>query len=204
MTDDNTLGEAAANTSKTRPLNAHIWERHPEDFYIEPEWCSRRLFEEEPFEGAIYDPARGLGRIVVSAQQAGLQAYGSDIVYRGWDSTPQDFLAHRDSHDNIVTNVPFKIVRPFIEHALRLTRHKVATILPQARLNAARWLQQTPLARVYLLTPRPSMPPGRVILAGEKPKGDKRDFCWLVFEHGHVGDPGMRWLHRDKARTRTE
>jgi len=27
------------------------------------------------------------------------------------------------------------------------------------RLNAARWLANTPLTRVYLMSPRPSMPP---------------------------------------------
>jgi hypothetical protein len=31
----------------------------------------------------------------------------------------------------------------------------VAIIFPTARLNAARWLQDTPLRRIWLLTPRP-------------------------------------------------
>src|SRR5215831_7367744 len=65
------------------------------------------------------------------------------------------------------------------------------------RLNAARWLAETPLARVYLLTPRPSMPPGQVILAGEKPGGGTQDFCWLVFDHAYKGPPALHWLHRD-------
>jgi len=66
------------------------------------------------------------------------------------------------------------------------------------RLNAAHWLRDTPLARIYLLTPRPSMPPGHVILAGEKPGGGSQDFCWLVFFHKHKGPPELRWLHRDQ------
>jgi hypothetical protein len=78
--------------------------------------------------------------------------------------------------------------------------NKVALIWLARRLNAARWLQGTPLARVYLLTPRPSMPPGHVILAGEKLGGGKHDFCWLVFEHGHVGPPELRWLRREGTR----
>jgi hypothetical protein len=41
------------------------------------------------------------------------------------------------------------------------------------------------------------MPPGEVLLRGEKPGGGKTDFCWLVFEHGHSGDWVGRWLHRD-------
>jgi hypothetical protein len=66
------------------------------------------------------------------------------------------------------------------------------------RLNAARWLSHTPLARIYLLTPRPSMPPGHVILAGEKPGGGSQDFCWLVWSRHHIGPPKLHWLHRDK------
>jgi len=63
----------------------------------------------------------------------------------------------------------------------------------------ADWLADTPLARVYLLTPRPSMPPGQVIEAGEKPEGGKQDFVWLVWRRGYVGPPELRWLHRDGA-----
>jgi hypothetical protein len=53
------------------------------------------------------------------------------------------------------------------------------------------------LTRVYLLTPRPSMPPGQVILRGEEPGGGKQDFVWLVFSQQHKGPPELRWLHRD-------
>jgi hypothetical protein len=66
------------------------------------------------------------------------------------------------------------------------------------RLNAARWLAATPLARVYLLTPRPSMPPGHVIAAGEKPGGGTQDFVWLVWDHDYAGAPTLHWLHRDR------
>jgi hypothetical protein len=54
-----------------------------------------------------------------------------------------------------------------------------------------------PLAKIYLLTPRPSMPPGDMIARGEKPGGGKTDFCWLVFDRTYIGPPTLRWLHRD-------
>lgn len=50
----------------------------------------------------------------------------------------------------------------------------------------------------YVEPPRPSMPPGHVIAAGEKPAGGKMDFCWLVFEHGYGGSPELCWLRRSK------
>ncbi|TAI61591.1 hypothetical protein [Bradyrhizobium sp. Leo170] len=195
MSDD-----VIAAQPQSRPLNAKIWSRADDEWYVEPVWCSERLFAEEQFEGSVYDPCCGTGRIVVSALKAGLKAYGSDLVYRGWDSTPQDFLIHRGLHDNIVCNSPFANVQQFAQHALKLARRKVAMIFPVARLNAAHWNQDTPLARIWLLTPRPSMPPGHVILAGEKPGGGKADFCWLVWSRDHVGPAELRWLHRDGGR----
>jgi hypothetical protein len=193
----------ATSTTKRRQLHAHIWEREEDDWHVEPEWCSKRLFEEERFEGSVYDPAAGRERIVVSARKAGLKSYGSDLVDRGLNCTrtPHDFLASPDDerHDNIVTNVPFCIAQRFAQRALKLARHKVAMLFPLARLNAAHWMEDTPLAKVLLLTPRPSMPPGRVILAGEKPGGGKVDFCWVIWSHGHVGKREWGWLHRDRA-----
>ena len=76
---------------------------------------------------------------------------------------------------------------------------EVAMICLTRRLNAAHWLQALPLRRIWLLTPRPSMPPGSVILRGEKPGGGKMDFCWIVFEQGYEGRPEIGWLHRDGA-----
>lgn len=183
--------------TESRPLNARIWNRADDEWYLEPHWCSERLFAEERFQGSIYDPTCGTGRVVIAALKAGLKAYGSDLVDRGWDSTPQDFLKHGSRHDNIVCNPPFDSAPKFAQHALKLARAKVAMIFPTARLNAAHWLKGTPLVRVWLMTPRPSMPPGRVILAGEKPGGGKSDFCWLVWSHGHAGPAELCWLQRD-------
>ena len=98
---------------------------------------------------------------------------------------------------NIVCNPPFDLCDQFVRRALHLAGGKVAMIWLARRLNAARWLANTPLARAYLLTPRPSMPPGHVIAAGEKPGGGTQDFCWLIFSHKHKGPPTLHWLCRD-------
>jgi hypothetical protein len=179
-----------------RPRNSHIWARSAQDHYVEPSWCSERLFQVEPFTGSILDPAEGFGTIVRAAKAAGYDANGSDLVDRGGGQV-SDFFESATVVDNIVSNPPFDQVHEFLVHALKLTRHKVAMICPTARLNAARWLKATPLARIWLLTPRPSMPPGHVIATGEKPGGGKTDFCWLVFDHGHIGGSRLDWLQRD-------
>jgi|SRR5262249_10771414 len=189
--------------SDHRPLAAHIWAKDSHGFYIEPEWCSRRLFEVEQFDGTIWDPACGIGRIVAAARGAGYPTIATDLVNRGclwFDGLVDFFDSPRMPAANIVTNPPFTVCDQFVRRALELVDGKVAMIWLARRLNAARWLQDTPLARIYLLTPRPSMPPGHVLLAGEKPGGGTQDFCWLVFSRAHKGQPELRWLHRDGER----
>jgi len=182
------------------PVKAHSWQREAQEHYVEPFWCSERLFAEEKFEGQVWDPCCGFGRIPESATKAGYRAIATDILDRGYrDFTGSfDFLGLDQSRaDNIVCNPPFNMAGRFARHALDLGAKKVAMIFPTARLNAAHWLHGTPLARVWLMTPRPSMPPGHTITAGQKPSGGKMDFCWLVWTKGRIGPADLRWLRRD-------
>lgn len=187
-----------------QPRKAHVWEKDPHGWYLEPAWCSRRLFEVEEFPGPIYDPACGCGTILREADAAGYDYYGSDIVNRRHhrlgklDFIKRDFLQfYLPIEGSVVTNPPFDLVQEFCEHALACEAKKVALICLVRRLNAAHWLQSLPLQRVWLLSPRPSMPPGSWIAAGNKPGGGTQDFCWLVLESGYEGRPTIGWLHRD-------
>ena len=183
-----------------RAKNAHIWERDPHDFYIEEKWCSERLFEAERFYGEVWDPACGSGRIVMSARAAGLTAFGTDIVDRGFPGTGLcDFLTQTGSVASVVTNPPFKHARRFVEHALTVMTRRSAFLLPTSWLNGSRrsrWLETTPLAKVWVLTPRPSMPPGRLIEAGMEPGQGRVDFSWFVFDVNAAGPPTVGWLRR--------
>ena len=186
-----------------RKRDSHLWERHPEDWYVEPEWCSVRLFERELFTGAIWDPACGKGTIVISALAAGVVAGGSDIVARGWDSTltPHDFLETSYQADNIVSNPPFGVAEKFVAKALTVARCKVSMLLPANWVQGdkrSRWLEQTPLRRVWFIAPRPSMPPGPVIEAGHKPGNGTTDYAWFVWEHGYTGKSEIGWLRREE------
>jgi hypothetical protein len=73
---------------RPRKINAHAWDRSDKDWYVEPSWCSRRLFEEEKFKGPIWDPACGFGTIPESARAIVDQVYATDIVDRGY--APKD------------------------------------------------------------------------------------------------------------------
>ena len=181
--------------------------------------CSARLFQAEKFPGGIFDPACGRGNIVVSARLNMVCAEGFDIQDRGALSTgarPLDFLNTEDwprrvtffgRVKNIVCNPPFKLADKFVVRALELATHKVAMLLPATwhfGSKRAKWLETTPLARIYALTPRPSMPPGAVVLAGGKPGGGTKDFAWYVWHQGHKGPATQHYLHRDRAPATSE
>lgn len=178
-------------------VSSHIWEREEHEHYVEPLWCSARLFQVVPFYGSIRDPACGFGHIVLSARRRGYTATGADIVSRGFPCRQENFLHSVKPQDNIVCNPPFNLFREFAEHALVNAQKKVAMIWTIRTLPAARWLEHTPLEMILFLTPRPSMPPGHVIAAGGKPGGGKQDFCWLIWNQAHRGPAQVGWLHRD-------
>ena len=182
---------------------SHIFERAADEWYCEPEWCSARLFQVEQFVGTIADPSCGFGRIVESALAAGLPAFGSDLVNRGYEKlvATGDFFQQKARVANIVSNPPFDVFKAYALHALGLATQKVALIWLVRTLPAARWLEETPLKAIYFLTPLPSMPPGHVIASGQKPGGGKQDFCWLVWDFAHTGPPVTRWLRRDQLVT---
>jgi hypothetical protein len=183
-----------------RPLAAHVWPKDEHGFYVEPAWCSTRLFEVESFVGPISEVCCGFGNAAEAAFAAGYLVIATDLIDRGYQRLDEvaNFLQCERPVANIVCNPPYHLSREFIRHALKVTTGKVAMIWLARRLNAARWLTDTPLARIYLLMPRPSMPQGHVIAAGEKPKGGKQDFVWLVFDRSQVGSPTIHRLHRDR------
>lgn len=189
-----------------RPEAAHIWEREENEHYVEPLWVGRRLFEVERFDGLVCDPCCGLGNMLAGAEAAGLPTEGYDLVNRGAPQleATRDFLASTDRFPNFAGNPPFELGREFALHALSLADRKVAFVYPLRRLPAAwKWLKATPLYRVWLLCPRPSMPPGHEYLelqaAGRAPSGGKQDFVILVWLKGYEGLPTIADLHRDGA-----
>jgi hypothetical protein len=162
-----------------RKRESHIWQRDAEDFYVEPQWVSVRLFEVEKFIGKVVDPACGSGNIVKAARSKGLKAEGWDLIDRGLfpGTIERDFLSDRvPAADNFCCNVPFILAQPICERAVKLAKRKVAIVFPVSRVNAAHWLEALPLARQWLLTPRPSMPPYSVIARGEKREVD----VWII------------------------
>ena len=183
----------------TRRRFTHIFSRDPNDRYVEPRWVTDRLLAAESFTGPIHDPACGSGQILAAARAAGLLATGSDIAPCIAEAKRIDFFRDAKKRSNIICNPPYGPLKEFALHALEVTLNKVALLCPLARLNAAGWMRDTPLFRIWLLTPRPSIPPHSYILRGKKPTGGRVDFCWLIWRHGYPARPTVDWLHRDGA-----
>jgi len=191
-----------------------LWPRHPQDWYCDPAFIAERLFDLEQFEGTIIDPACGRGNIIETARSRGFDAYGYDVVLR--TDMPgvsvQDFMdpcwCSFKPVDNIVSNPPFGLcdekkvgTQPtFVELALRRAARKVALLMPATWHQAdkrSRWLETTPLRRIYHITPRPAMPPGDFLAAGGKAGNGTTDFAFYIFLKGYDGPVETRWLRRD-------
>jgi len=183
---------------KTGPLtpprrrDSHIFAKDPDGHYVEPLWCSARLFAVESFGppgAAILDPGCGWGRILRTAKDAGYHLIGGDIVDRlqrdelnlkGVKFAVRDFLIEPAPKGivSVVSNPHFKFIREFCERALEVADFKVAMLIPWRRLPHAHWLRRLPLETVYALTPRPSIPTGEYIAAGGKVgEMNKRRIC---------------------------
>jgi hypothetical protein len=190
---------------------SHIWERDQHDWYVEPHECSFTLFELEKFTGPVWDPACGLGRIVSSAQKLGLSSFGSDIVNRGEHCVEErNFFESAPPYDfsNIVSNPPFGVAEEFVQRAIDLVpmNGKVAMLLPLVWLSGfstkRSWLPDSPLYRFYPISPRPSMPPGKVVITGEKVGNGTKDFAWFVWMKGYEGSAEVRFMNTKRNRNK--
>ena len=195
-------------TGPLRTKRAQLWEKQPEGWYVDPDWCSARLFAVEDFRGPVHDPSCGFGSVVRSARAAGLTATGGDVIQRSeFCSRVGDFRQDHTRRPEIVSNPPFHLCDPrkkpgecIVRHALRVVERKCALLLPASWVCAAgrgAWLEATPLSKVLFIGPRPSMPPGEVIAAGVKPGNGTQDFAWFIWTIGHAGPPTLGWLRRD-------
>jgi hypothetical protein len=123
---------------------SHIFPKAADGHYVEPAWCSERLFAIESFgaPGAlVLDPAAGWGNIPRAAAAAGYTAVASDIVdrldRRGLEGVRFhicNFLKESPVRSawSIACNPHFDHIREFCERGLEIATYKVAMIMPLA------------------------------------------------------------------------
>ena len=121
----------------------------------------------------------------------------------GW--TPFTFLgAWPGAALNLVFNPPFyraQGTEAFIRRALSVATGKVAAFVDLRFLagdGRARGLFAShPPTRIWIITPRPSCPPGTYLAEGHEAGNGASDWCWLVWDltapqHGTTTD-WLRW-----------
>lgn len=167
--------------------------RPADDFYPTPPEATEALLRVETFEGQIWEPACGDGAMSRVLENHGHDVYSTDLIDRGYGVAPVDFLTSTHRCANIVTNPPFTLAQPFVEHALSLTTGKVAMLCKLQFLEGAKrrkMFESTPLARVWVFSKRISLTRNGVKMK----HGGMVPYCWLTFIHGHVGPPALGWI----------
>lgn len=106
--------------------------------------------------------------------------------------------------DNIVMNPPFfrgKGAEAFIRRALRIAQRKVAAFVETRFLGsearAGGFYLEHPPTSIWMVTPRPSCPPGDYLAAGNKAEGGRQDCCWIVWDKTTNERQPIRWLTQD-------
>ncbi len=176
-------------------MRASGYVRVEHDFYREPAWAIDLLLDRESFGECVWDPCAGSGNIPERCLARGISAIGSDIADRGYGCGNLDFFTVEQlTPISIVSNPPYDVLREFVDHALKISTGKVAVIARLAFLASVKrkaWFESRPLARLWVMSRRPSIPPGNVDVPA---KGGSIDYGWFVFEHEHAGAPTIGWL----------
>lgn len=182
--------------------------KSPFDWYVEQQWVTGqllRVMDVNAFEGTIiWDPACGRGTVLKEMSNVWrYPIHATDIQFRGVAAKglfyELDFVGNLDfvrsaapkGRYSIVSNTPYSykkgILEAFIRRAMELDAEKVAFLMPVARQageNRHALFEEFPPARIYILSERPSMPPGAQIEAlGDKAyKRGRIDFMWVVWD----------------------
>ena len=183
--------------------------RNPWDWYVEEHWVTQALASVVALDPAVtyLDPCCGQMHIPEALAALGLpQAYGTDLFERRSDHRQflgcHDFLGDQrhlleaSQRLSIITNPPFScqdgqlvrgLAERFVRRALTIATDKVCVLLPLKWLGSAgryRLFLELPPAGVWVLSERPSMPPGDAITALGKAafQNGKVDYMWVVWD----------------------
>lgn len=197
-------------TGRKQRKDAHLWIRDPHDWYVEPVKSTEQLLTVENFPGWTHDPCCGQGNIVETMLATGYTVTGSDLIQRvaaPWHLGQADFLDGDDGlfgADNCVFNPPYYRAigaEQACMRALEKAPGKVAAFLEARFLfganRARRFWREHPPNRLWLLTDRPSCPPGVWLAAGNKAEGGEQSFFWAVWDAKRLPAgclPSMGWL----------
>lgn len=185
--------------------------RLPNEFYPTPPEATRALLSVEDFDGPIWEPACGDGRIAKVLADHGHDVVSTDLVAYGFGESGVDFLKQTEARaKHIVTNPPygFGLADRFVRRALELTQWtggKVAMLLNMHSLchrYRTDWWREIPPARLYAIDDIVCWPEDRY--GPPPPHFTKHRYVWAVWTHDHKGPPAFWWLSGAEFRAPTQ
>ena len=149
------------------------------DFYATPPWCYENLNIDWAKFKQAHEPCRGDGRIqFFLEEECKIPCTYSEI------NEGKDFFEWSECTDLILTNPPFSIAQPFIEHSLSYC----STCIMLLRINYLGsisrhewWKKHTPVA-LHVLSKRPSFTGTGT---------DATDYAWYVWDKTDRMDRGI-------------
>lgn len=152
--------------------------RQEQDFYPTPRYVTQALLDNYRFDGKIWEPACGDGRMAEVLLEQYPDVICTDLIDRGYGQSGVDFLNSDVRAENIITNPPFNLAYEFIVQGLNLSDKCLALLLP------IRYLTGKKRAKLYA-----ENPPAKVIVIPNKVDflgfgSPAMEFAWFVWERG--------------------
>ena len=168
------------------------------DYYATPENGTTSLFENEQFQGEIWECACGEGHMSEVIKRYNQNVYSTDLIYRGYGIGEVDFLSSQRETDNVITNPPFSLFQEFAQKALSISKNKVALFGKLQALEGykrASFIEKSPLETVYVFKKRINpMRNGKDCDENGKKWASTMAFAWFVWRKGYEGLPQIKWL----------
>jgi hypothetical protein len=156
--------------------------RQQGDWYPTPSECTQVLLDRVDFGPVVWEPCCGDGSLAKVMEARGIKVIGTDLHDRGYGDghgVEHDILKAKELlAENVVTNPPFNIAAPIIEHLLSLKPRNMALLLKSSFWHAktrSALFEKNPPSRIIALTWRPDF------LSIGRPT---MEVSWCVWEHG--------------------
>lgn len=170
-------------------------EREKNDYYATPPKAVCELLKHESFDNVL-EPCCGEGHISNVLKEHGCSVTSSDLIDRGYGDV-KDMFDIKEWNGDIVTNPPYKLAQPSIEHFLNITKEgcKIALFLKIQFLEGQarrKFFDKFPPKYVYIASKRFSC-----AMNGDFENYHSGAMCyaWFVWEKGFFGEPSIRWIN---------
>ena len=170
-------------------------DRESNDYYATEPSAIDDLFNVEEFSQRIWEPACGEGHLAIRMKMLGKQVVSTDLINRGYGDTGFDFLSVKGVFSgDIITNPPYRFAAEFVEHAVKLTRNKVAMFLKLTFLEGQgrqKLFAQYPPKNIWVYAFRKKCAMNGMFAS----TGSSAScYAWFVWEKGFLGKPTVGWL----------